>query len=192
MYPNPRRTILVGRWGGDEQGLNGSRGFAADHPEVVEGLQALFNQDNGTFRVTSVGTNGFTDASGHMGRWLARVPSEITRHINFSVPGSPAGGGSDHAAFVCYGTPAFGLGSASGDYFNYTWHTNRDTFDKVIFPELKNNAVLTAILAYLASEDRETTPRTRRTEFGRNPFTGAETSWPECQESRRSYDQRRR
>jgi len=192
VYPNPRRTILVGHWSGEEQGLNGSRGFAADHPEVVDGLQALFNQDNGTFRVASVSASGFTDASGHMARWLARVPSDITRHINFSVPGSPAGGGSDHAAFVCYEAPGFGLGSSSGDYFNYTWHTNRDTFDKVVFPELRNNATLTAMLVYLASEDPDRTPRNRRTEFGLNPYTGQATSWPECQESRRSYDQRRR
>lgn len=33
-YPRPRRTILVGHWGGEEQGLSGSRAFAADHPEV--------------------------------------------------------------------------------------------------------------------------------------------------------------
>ncbi len=47
VYPNPKRTILIGLWNGEEQGLNGSRAFTEDHPEVVEGLQVLFNQDNG-------------------------------------------------------------------------------------------------------------------------------------------------
>ena len=39
------------------------------------------------------------------------------------------------------------------DYGNYTWHTNRDTYDKIIFDDLKSNAALTAMLAYEASED---------------------------------------
>jgi hypothetical protein len=46
-YPNPRRTVLVGHWGAEERGLIGSRAFTEDHPEVLEGLQVLFNQDNG-------------------------------------------------------------------------------------------------------------------------------------------------
>src|SRR5690606_1375288 len=57
-YPNPKRTILLALWGGEEQGLNGSRRFAAMHPEVVEGLQALFNQDNGTGRVVNISMQG--------------------------------------------------------------------------------------------------------------------------------------
>src|SRR3712207_8077817 len=45
-YPSPKRTILVGHWGGEEQGLIGSNAFAADHPEVVAGLKAASHQDN--------------------------------------------------------------------------------------------------------------------------------------------------
>jgi hypothetical protein len=40
-------------------------------------------------------------------------------------------------------------------YFNYTWHTNRDTYDKIVFDDLRNNAILTAILVYMACEDPE-------------------------------------
>lgn len=191
-YPAPRRTLLVGHWSGEEQGLNGSRAFASDHPEVVAGLQALFNQDNGTFRVATLDASGFTDAGGSLARWLGQVPTEITRHIDFDVPGTPSSGGTDHAAFVCHGAPAFNLRSASGDYDPYTWHTDRDTFDKLVLPEVRNNAVLTAMLVYLASEDPERTPRTPRTAFERDPLTGAESAWPECEEARRSYDERRR
>ncbi len=52
-----------------------------------------------------------------------------------------------------HGAPAFGLGALPWDYGNYTWHTNRDTYDKIVFDDLKSNATLTAMLAYLASED---------------------------------------
>jgi carboxypeptidase Q len=179
-YPNPKRTILVGHWGGEEQGLIGSRAFAADHPEVVKGLQALFNQDNGTGRVINVSTSGLLDAGANYARWLARVPDELTRFITFRVPGTPAGGGSDNASFSCYGAPGFSLGALNWSYGTYTWHTNRDTFDKVVFDDLKGNATLTAMLVYLASEDPETIPRERRV-MPQNPRTGRQQQWPECQ-----------
>jgi carboxypeptidase Q len=178
-YPQPKRTIVVGHWGGEEQGLIGSRAFAADHPEIVKGLQAQFNQDNGTGRVVNISTSGLIDAGANFARWLARVPEDLTRYVNFRVPGSPAGGGSDNASFACYGAPGFGLGSLDWEYGTYTWHTNRDTFDKVVFPDLERNATLTAILAYLASEDPTTVPRERRV-MGLD-FRGQQSTWPECQ-----------
>lgn len=180
VYPNPRRTILVGHWGGEEQGLNGSRAFAEDHPEVVSGLQALFNQDNGTGRVVNISASGFVDAGGHLARWLARVPAEVTTHIRLNAPGTPATGGSDHAAFVCHGAAAFSLGSHPWDYFSYTWHSNRDTFDKMVFDDIRNNAVLAASLVYLASEDPERVSTEQRTVFPVSPFSGQMGSWPEC------------
>jgi hypothetical protein len=54
VYPTPRRTILAGHWGGEEQGLNGSRAFVADNPRIVQNLHVLFNQDNGTGRIARV------------------------------------------------------------------------------------------------------------------------------------------
>jgi Zn-dependent M28 family amino/carboxypeptidase len=152
-YPRPKRTILVGHWTSEEQGLNGSRAFVEDRPEVVRGLQALFNQDNGTGRIENVSAAGLVGAGEAWGRWASRLPLELTRSIRFSFPGSPAGGGSDNASFVCAGAPSFNLGSGSWDYGTYTWHTNRDTYDKVSFDDLRMNATLVAVLAYLASED---------------------------------------
>ena len=184
VYPNPKRTIVVGLWSGEEQGLNGSRAFAADHPEIVQGLQALFNQDNGTGRVVNIGMQGLTKAGEFFGRWMTHIPTDIARHISLNIPGSPGGGGSDYASFVCYGAPAFSLSSLSWDYGTYTWHTNRDTYDKIVIDDLKNNAVLTAMLTYLASEDPETIPRDRRVlPMGRNGQPG---QWPECQQPARS------
>jgi hypothetical protein len=184
-YPSPRRTILVGHWSGEEQGLNGSRAFAADHPPIVEGLQALFNQDNGTGRVSNMSSAGLVDATASLARWLARVPADITRHITFSFPGGPAGGGSDNASFICSGAPGFSLGSNSWDYGVYTWHTNRDTYDKISWDDVRNNATLTAMLAYLASEDPERVPRTRRTVFATGP-QGQSGGWPQCQQPQRA------
>ena len=184
-YPNPRRTILVGHWSGEEQGLNGSRAFVKDHPDIVNGLQALFNQDNGTGRIENMSASGFPDAAASLARYLARVPADITRDIKFSFPGNPSGGGTDHAAFVSCGAPGFNLGSADWDYGRYTWHTNRDTYDKISFDDVKLNAALAAMLVYLASEDTVRVSREKRTVFATTQG-GQPGSWPECRDATRA------
>jgi hypothetical protein len=158
VYPNPKRTILVGHWNGEEQGFNGSGSFATDHPQVVAGLQALLNQDSGTGRIERISMEGSTGAGAFFRRWLSRMPDEIARDIRLLDPGTP-GRGSDQASFTCRGAPAFNLQSHSWNYVAYTWHTNRDTFDKLVFDDLKQNAMVIAMLAYQASEDPERVPR---------------------------------
>ena len=187
VYPRPKRTILVGHWSGEEQGLNGSRAYVEDHPQVVSGLQALFNQDNGTGRVTTISMQGFTRVSPVMQRWLGQIPTEISRHISLDDPGVPSQGGSDYASFVCKGVPAFGLSSLNWEYGTYTWHTNRDTYDKIVLDEVRSNAMLTAMLTYLASEEGQLLPRDRATTFGNNPNTGRPYTWPNCTNATRSF-----
>ncbi|MEO5511125.1 MAG: M28 family peptidase [Longimicrobiales bacterium] len=155
-YPNPKRTLMAGHWSSEEQGLNGSTAWSEDHPEVVTKLQALFNQDNGTGRVRSVGGSGLPAMLPALEGWKAKLPTEWTDtaavRFNFN-PGIPRPGGTDGTVFGCRGAPHFGLGALGWNYGSETWHTNRDTYDKVVFDDLKFNATLTAMLAYLASED---------------------------------------
>jgi hypothetical protein len=194
VLPNPQRTIVAGHWTSEENGLVGSRAFSEDHPEIREGLQLLLNQDNGTGRIVRLGAAGLPDLARKFEGWLGRLPEELRKQINFSGPGFPSGGGSDDASFACYGLPATSLGALSWDYGTYTWHTNRDTYDKVVFDDLRSNATLTAMLVYLASEDSETVTRERvdlvalaeqaraDTTSNRRPVP---TSWPECQQAPR-------
>jgi hypothetical protein len=185
-YPNPRRTILVGHWGGEEQGLIGSRAFTEDHPDIVSNLQAVFNQDNGTWRIDYIQAQGLSAAGAHLERWVGAIPTEISRHITLDLPGPQELGGSDHVSFLCHGAPGWRLQSHYPDYRQYTWHTDRDTYDKIIFDDLKNNATLAAMLAYLASEDPERVPRDRAT-LAVNPQTGQPRSWIACSPARRSF-----
>lgn len=180
-YPKPRRTLLVGHWGSEEQGLNGSRAFVLDHPEIVRGVQVLFNQDNGTGRIERMSAAGFLNAGEYLARWSSRIPTEVTQDIKFSFPGTPSGGGSDNASFVAAGIPGLGLGSNSWDYFTYTWHTNRDTYDKLVFDDLKSNAVLVACLAYLASEEPALISREERI-LPVDQKTGKAQEWPKVKE----------
>ena len=184
MYPNPKRTIIAGHWGSEEQGLNGSRAFVKDHPEIVNNIQAVFNQDNGTGRVVRLSGGGFLHSYDYLGRWLEAVPEEIADEIETEFPGTPSGGGSDYASFLAAGAPAFSLSSLSWSYGNYTWHTNLDTYDKIVFDDVRNNAILTAILAYKASEDPEMTSR-EKIVLPIDKRTGKQMTWPEPRDATR-------
>ena len=80
-YPHPKRTILVGHWASEEQGLTGSTAFTEEHPEVMKGLQALFNQDNGTGRVQLLSSSGLTDIGPHLKSWYTKLPSFYTARL---------------------------------------------------------------------------------------------------------------
>ena len=196
VYPKPRRSIIVGHWAGEEEGEVGSRAFTEDHPEVLKGLQALFNQDNGTGRIVRISGAGLPNAAERMTSWISSLPAEMQLPNLYRGPGLPAGGGSDDYAFACYGLPAFNLGGLSWNYGSYTWHTNRDTYDKIVFDDLKSNAALTAMLAYLASEDRSfiTRERVDLAALAANQAAdttsqrrrgGIPTSWPVCEKAAR-------
>jgi hypothetical protein len=183
-YPNPRRTIMAAHWGAEELGLVGSGAFAEDHPEVLKGLQAAFNQDNGTWRIDFIRMQGFAEAGSSFARWFGKIPDEITRHIELDIPGEPERGGSDHMSFICRGVPGFRLQSNYPDYRQYTWHTDLDTFDKLALDDLRSNATLAAMLAYLASEDPQRVSSAQIT-------MPQGQSWPQCGRVPRSSGGRR-
>ena len=181
VLPNPKRTIIIGLWGSEEQGLNGSRSFVLDNPDVIEKTQVVFNLDNGTGRVEKINGSGFLHAYDYIGRWLAAVPKEITKDIKTTFPGTPGSGGSDHASFVAAGVPAFMLSSLSWDYSTSTWHTNLDTYDKLVFDDLKYNVILTAIMTYKALQEDELVNRERM-----NLGKDSDKSWPAIRQPRRT------
>ncbi|WP_434479907.1 M28 family peptidase [Gemmatimonas sp.] len=118
------------------------------------------------------------------------MPSQLTQYIRLSGP-SGIGGGSDHASFLCYGAPAASLGALSWDYSNSTWHTNRDSFDKIIQDDLKHNATLTAMFAYLASEDPQPSSRTLMNPMPNGP-NGQPITVPNCGKAQRESSGYRR
>jgi len=183
-YPTPRRTILVGHWGAEEMGLIGSNSFREDHPEVIDGLQVAFNQDNGTWRFEKIEGQGMADADRFLPKWLGMVPTEFSDHIALELPGAQDNRGSDHISFLCAGAPSFRLQSPYDEYRQYTWHTNRDTYDKIVFDDLKENATVAAMLAYLASEDPERMGRDRAV-LPISPRTKQPRPWLRCSEPRR-------
>ena len=187
VLPHPKRTILIGNWGSEEQGLNGSRAFVADHPELLEKIQVVFNQDNGTGRIANITGQGFLHAYDFLGRWLAAVPNQYKQDLKTHYPGSPSGGGSDYVSFVSKDIPGFMMSSLSWGYGNYTWHTNRDTADKIVFDDVQNNAILLAIMAYKASEEPELVSR-EKIVLPTNE-KGEQQQWPVSKEPQRNSNQ---
>lgn len=184
VYPDNKRTILVGNWGSEEQGLNGSSAFVEDHPDVAKNIQVVWNQDNGTGRIVRIAGSGFEKAYEYIGRWLQYLPEEFRTEIQTSFPGMPGTGGSDHSSFVQKGIPAFGLSSTSWDYGKVTWHTNRDTYDKIVFDEVRQNAIIVAVLTYLACEEPTLVSRDKIV----LPIdkAGKQMSWPTNLQSKRT------
>ena len=186
FYPNNKRSILVCLWGSEEQGLNGSRAFVEDHPEILQNTQAVFNFDSGTGRITRINGGGFEQSYDFLSRWINAAPEYITKEIETTFPGWPSSGGSDHAAFLAHGIPAFMMGSLNWGYFGYTWHTNLDTYDKIVFDDLRYNTILAATMVYMASEEPEKVNRTKRI----MPLNkeGNPVEWPEPVKANRNSD----
>lgn len=156
-YPNPKRSLLFALWNGEEQGLLGSAGFVQVNRAMLDSIHVVFNRD-GEGRPAGVSGQGVKAAEKYFNTWLAKVPAELVGGVKREFPGT-AGGSTDHASFIAAGVPAFSPSGSDWNYGTYTWHTNRDTFDKISIDDLKMNATLLAMLVYLASEDEVKMPR---------------------------------
>ena len=102
------------------------------------------------------------------------------------LPGVAHNESTDSDAFDCRNAPAFFLTSSDWSYGDYTWHTNRDTYDKINFDNVKRNATLVALFAYQASEDPTFVSRTRRVP-PTDPRTNQPMPVPMCRQPPRSW-----
>jgi hypothetical protein len=122
-------------------------------------VQAVFNQDNGTGRVVDISGQGFKDSYAYIGRWLDAAPKKVKDQIKTNFPECLAVAVLTMHRLWQLAFQDFR--SLNWGYFGY-WHTTKDTYDKIVFDELKNNVILTATLAYMASEDPEFVSREKR------------------------------
>jgi len=155
----PRRTIRVALWSGEEQGLLGSVAYVKEHfgsfenPKPgYEKFGGYFNIDSGTGRVRGVGVFGPLEAAAIMDGILAPfkgdgvVGAVNTRSRNL--------GGSDNTAFNQAGLPGIGMGQDPIEYNTYTWHTNLDTYERILLEDVKKDAMVVAWSVYqLATRD---------------------------------------
>ncbi len=137
----PKRTIRFILFTGEEQGLMGSRAYAAAHAAEADSIQAVLVLDNGTGKIVGQALQGRADLEDTWRALLAPVASLGADRIRQAVKS-----GTDHLPFVSYGVPAFNFDQLPRGY-NHTHHSESDTFDKAVPEDLKQAAAVMAVTA---------------------------------------------
>jgi carboxypeptidase Q len=178
----PRRTIRIGLWTGEEQGLLGSRGYVSEHfgsrPEPADPLEralprflrrelgpitvkpehktfsVYFNLDNGTGRIRGIYTQQNAAAPPIFEAWLK--PFVDLGATTITVRNT---GGTDHQSFDGVGLPGFQFIQDEADYTTRTHHTNLDVYDRLQREDLMQAAVIMASFAYDAAVREGAFPR---------------------------------
>jgi carboxypeptidase Q len=181
----PRRTIRVALWSGEEQGLLGSQAYVKEHfgsfedpkPEY-EKFGGYFNIDSGTGRVRGAGIFGPPEVATIMRDILA--PFKDDGVVGANASRSRGLGGSDNTSFNQAGLPGIGMGQDPIEYNSHTWHTNLDTYERILEDDVKKNAMIVAWSAYQLAMRDELLPRFSRADMPAKPATPAtpETTQP--------------
>jgi carboxypeptidase Q len=145
----PRRTIRVALWSGEEQGLLGARAHVAQHyatPAARNRLAVYLNDDPGSGRTLGFYMEGNTQAKTLFDRWLAPLQDlGATRNIIEGI------GSTDHVPFNEAGLPAFNVIKDFAAYDERTRHTNADHPDRMTEDALKQSAIVMATFAWQAA-----------------------------------------
>ncbi|MGH9141640.1 MAG: M20/M25/M40 family metallo-hydrolase [Vicinamibacterales bacterium] len=159
----PRRTIRIGLWGGEEEGLLGSKAYVQAHlaelksmalkPEHSK-LSAYYNLDNGTGRIHGVWMQGNLGVIPIFEEWIKPLRDfDVTTLTPQSVHGS------DYLSFDDVGIPAFQFMQDRLEYNSRTHHSNMDVVDRVQRADLVQMAVVVATFAYNTAMRDEKLPR---------------------------------
>jgi len=177
----PRRTIRVGLWSGEEQGLFGSRAYVAQHfgapandskdasfMRMIQGgvaskitrgpeydkLSAYYNLDNGTGRIRGIYLQGNEAVRPIFREWLAPF-----RDLGASTITASDTGGTDHLSFEAIGLPGFQFIQDEIEYDTRTHHSNQDVFDRIQAEDLKQASTIMAAFLYNTAMRDEKLPR---------------------------------
>jgi carboxypeptidase Q len=176
----PRRTIRIGLWSGEEQGLYGSRAYVAKHfgkstdfmggavgasaekkesPDSAqqrefENFSGYFNLDNGTGKIRGVYMQGNESVRPIFRKWL-----QPFREMGAQTLTPSNTGGTDHQAFDGIGLPGFQFIQDEIEYGTRTHHSNMDVYDRIQADDMKQAAVIMATFVYNTAIADEKLPR---------------------------------
>lgn len=166
----PRRTIRVALWSGEEQGLLGSKAYVREHFGTYENPKPEFPTFNGYFNVDS-GTGRIRGASIFGPKAAAAVlrdafaPFEDFGIVGATTTRSRRSGGTDSTSFNEAGLPGIGLGQDPIQYQSHTWHTNLDTYERIVEEDVKRAAIAVAGAVYHVAMREEMLPRFSKEEM---------------------------
>jgi carboxypeptidase Q len=159
-----RRTIRVALWSGEEQGLLGSQAYVKEHfgtfespKPAYEKFGGYFNIDSGTGRVRGASVFGPPEAANIL-RGILK-PFRDDGVVGAIASRSRGLGGTDSTSFNQAGLPGIGLAQDSIEYGTHTWHTNLDTYERILEDDVKKAAVVVATAVYELATRDELLPR---------------------------------
>ena len=170
----PRRTIRVALWSGEEQGLLGSIAYVKQHfgsfedPKPgYEKFGGYFNIDSGTGRVRGASVFGPPEAAQILrnilepfsGDGVAGAVTSRSRRL----------GGSDNTSFSQAGLPGIGMGQDPIEYGSNTWHTNLDTYERILVDDVKKDAMVVAWAVYQLATRDDLLPRYSKADMPPKP-----------------------
>jgi hypothetical protein len=172
----PRRTIRVALWTGEEQGLLGSQAYVKEHfgsfenpkPEYAN-FAGYFNIDSGTGRARGMTVFGPPEAATIIRAAIA--PFADNGVMGATTTRSRRRGGSDHTSFNEAGLPGIGVQQDPIEYGTYTWHTNLDTYERIIESDAKQSAMAIAAAVYHLAMREEKLPRLTKEQMPALPTT---------------------
>ncbi len=159
----PKRTIRIGLWSGEEQGLLGSRNYVkntfADPATMVTTpaharFSSYFNIDNGTGKIRGIYTQGNEAVKEIFAQWL-----EPFKDLGATTVTVSNTGGTDHQSFDGVGLPGFQFIQDPIEYDTRNHHSNMDSYDHLIEDDLKQIATIVAAFVYNTSERATKLPR---------------------------------
>ncbi len=160
----PRRTIRVALWSGEEQGLLGSQAYVKEHFGMVENpkpeyanFAGYFNIDSGTGRARGMSVFGPADAAAILRQ--ATKPFEDNGFFGVSATQSRRRGGTDSTSFNEAGLPGISIQQDPIEYNSHTWHTNLDTYERIIEADARQSAMVIAAAVYHLAMRDEKLPR---------------------------------
>ncbi|HEY9506887.1 MAG TPA: M20/M25/M40 family metallo-hydrolase [Gemmatimonadales bacterium] len=149
----PKRTVRFILFAGEEQGLIGSRRYAAAHAAQADSVQAVLVLDNGTGRIVGQALQGRSEFAELWQALLVPVA-----HLGATTVREDVKTGTDHLSFVPYGIPGFNFDQERRGYF-HTHHSQSDTYDKAVADDLRQASAVMAVTAWELSNLGELLPR---------------------------------
>jgi hypothetical protein len=161
----PRRTIRIGLWTGEEQGLLGSAAYVkqhfgyrdstAFHPTAEQSkFAAYFNVDNGSGKIRGVYLQGIEAERPIFDAWMGPFKDMGMKTLTISNTG-----GTDHLSYIGVGLPGFQFIQDPLDYGNVTHHTNQDVYERLQPDDMMFNSAVVASFAWQAAQRDEKLPR---------------------------------
>jgi Zn-dependent M28 family amino/carboxypeptidase len=170
----PRRTIRLALWSGEEQGLRGSRAYVRHHFGSFEEPKPDFqrfagyvNIDSGTGRPRYLTVFGPPAAAKVLSEALE--PFKDLGVLGANTTRSRQGGNSDHSAFNEVGLPGINLIQDPIQYASVSWHSNLDTFERIVGEDVIKSAIVVASTVYHLATRSEQIPRFAREEMPQRP-----------------------